>query len=59
MSTAGNVLTALTHRQPNKEDKLPSRAEQISFFWRGWVICVFVKNKCLVSRFISGEISDI
>ena len=37
MSTAVNVITALTHRLPNKEDKLsvlvPSRAGQIVFFF--------------------------
>lgn len=36
MSTAVNVLTVLTPRQPNKEDKLlvlvPPRADQILFF---------------------------
>lgn len=37
MPTAVNALNALTHRQPNKEDKLlvlvPPRADQISFFF--------------------------
>lgn len=37
MSTAVNVLTVLTRRQPNKEDKLlvlvPPRADQIRLFF--------------------------
>lgn len=41
MSTAVDVITALTHRLPNKEDKLsvlvPSRAGQIGISWRGWL----------------------
>ena len=50
MSTAVNVITALTHRLPNKEDKLsvlvPSRAGQIVFFFPGEsgyiFMCLFI-----------------
>lgn len=46
MSTAVNVITALTHRLPNKEDKLPvlvpSRAAQIRFSWRGLFIYLLI-----------------